>query len=125
MAGFALWQLRVDFDGAVELYDRAIALNPSSAQALTLRGWSFASAGEPDEAIKLLEQARRLSPVDPEAFFTMSAMGFAYMSRRSSFAAVACLVASCGPLQRAYAGYMGKASRYGVGQIFLCLWYTA
>ena len=80
MAGFALWQLRVDFDGAVELYDRAIALNPSSAQALTLRGWSFASAGEPDEAIKLLEQARRLSPVDPEAFFTMSAMGFACMT---------------------------------------------
>ena len=80
MAGFALWQLRVDFDGAVELYDRAIALNPSSAQALTLRGWSFAAAAEPDEAIKLLEQARRLSPVDPEAFFTMSAMGFAYMT---------------------------------------------
>jgi TolB-like protein/Flp pilus assembly protein TadD len=80
MAGFALWQLRVDFDDAVELYDRAIALNPSSAQALTLRGWSFASAGEPNEAIKLLEQARRLSPVDPEAFFTMSAMGFAYMT---------------------------------------------
>jgi adenylate cyclase len=80
MGGFALWQLRVDFDGAVDLYDRAIALNPSSAQALTLRGWSFAAAGEPDEAIKLLEQARRLSPVDPEAFFTMSAMGFAYMT---------------------------------------------
>jgi len=74
------WKVRVDFDGAVELYDRAIALNPSSAQALTLRGWSFASAGEPDEAIKLIEQARRLSPVDPEGFFTMSAMGFAYMT---------------------------------------------
>jgi len=80
MAGFALWQLRVDFDGAMELYDRAIALNPSSAQALTLRGWGFASAGQPGEAIKLLQQARRLSPVDPEAFFTMSAMGFAYMT---------------------------------------------
>ena len=30
MAGFALWQLRVDLDGAIELYDRALALNPSS-----------------------------------------------------------------------------------------------
>jgi adenylate cyclase len=39
MAGFALWQLRIDLEGAMELYDRAIALNPSSAQALTLRGW--------------------------------------------------------------------------------------
>jgi TolB-like protein/DNA-binding SARP family transcriptional activator/Flp pilus assembly protein TadD len=80
MAGFALWQLRVDFDGATDLYDRAIALNPNSAQALTLRGWAFASAGEPDAAIKLLQQARRLSPFDPEAFFTNSAMGFAYLT---------------------------------------------
>ena len=24
-----------------------------------------------------------------------------------------------------YPAYMGKASRYGAGQIFLCLWYTA
>jgi TolB-like protein/DNA-binding SARP family transcriptional activator/Flp pilus assembly protein TadD len=77
MAGFALWQLRVDFDGATDLYDRALALNPNSAQALTLRGWALASAGKSDEAINLLEQARRLSPFDPEAFFTMSAMGFA------------------------------------------------
>jgi TolB-like protein/Flp pilus assembly protein TadD len=80
MAGFALWQLRIDHDGAMELYDRALALNPSSAQALTMRGWGLASAGEPDEAIKLLQQARRLSPVDPEAFFTMSAMGFACLT---------------------------------------------
>jgi tetratricopeptide (TPR) repeat protein len=76
VSGFALWQLRIDLGRAMELYDRAIALNPSSAQALTLRG--FASAGHSEEAIKLLRQARRLSPVDPEAF-TMSAMGFAYM----------------------------------------------
>jgi hypothetical protein len=42
MAGFALWQLRIDLEGAMEPYDRAIALNPSSAQALTLRGWALA-----------------------------------------------------------------------------------
>jgi adenylate cyclase len=78
VSGFALWQLRIDLGRAMELYDRAIALNPNSAQALTLRGWALASAGHSEEAIKLLRQARRLSPVDPEAF-TMSAMGFAYM----------------------------------------------
>ena len=79
MAGFTLWQLRVDFDGAIDLYDRSLALNPNSAQALALRGWALATAGHSDEAIAQLRQAHRLSPCDPEAFFTMSAMGCAYM----------------------------------------------
>ncbi|SEE71216.1 adenylate cyclase [Rhizobiales bacterium GAS191] len=79
MAGFALWQLRVDLDGAIDLYDRALALNPNSTQALALRGWALATAGRADEAIELLRQATRLSPFDPEAFFTMSAMGCAHL----------------------------------------------
>jgi TolB-like protein/Flp pilus assembly protein TadD len=79
MAGFALWQLRVDFDSALDLYERALALNPNSTEALALRGWALATSGRPDEAIEILRRAIRLSPIDPEAFFTMSAMGCAYM----------------------------------------------
>jgi adenylate cyclase len=79
MAGFALWQLRIDFDDANDLYERALALNPNSAQALALRGWALATSGDPAGAIELLRQAIRLSPFDPESFFTMSAMGCAYL----------------------------------------------
>jgi len=79
MVGFVMWQLRVDPEGALELYDRSLALNPNCAQALALRGWALATAGRPDEAIPSLLQALRLSPFDPEAFFTMSAIACAYL----------------------------------------------
>jgi adenylate cyclase len=79
MVGFVKWQLRVDLEGALELYDRSLAINPNCAQALTVRGWAHAWAGRSDEAIPSLLQALRLSPLDPEAFFAMSALGCAYM----------------------------------------------
>jgi len=79
MVGFMIWQLRVDPDGALELFDKSLAINPNSAQALTMRGWALATVGRQDEAIASLLQALRLSPFDPEGFFTMSAMGFAYL----------------------------------------------
>lgn len=76
MVGFALWQLRVDLDGALELYDRALELNANCAQAHTLRGWALATAGRLEEATASLSLALRLSPIDPETFFTMSALGW-------------------------------------------------
>jgi adenylate cyclase len=79
MVGFAMWQLRVDPEGALELYDRSLALNANCAQALALRGWALATAGRLDEAAPSLLQALRLSPFDPEAFFAMSALGCAYL----------------------------------------------
>jgi TolB-like protein/class 3 adenylate cyclase len=79
MVGFVKWQLRVDFDGALDLYERSLAINPNCAPALTVRGWALAWAGRSDEAFPSLLQALRLSPLDPEAFFAMSALGSAYM----------------------------------------------
>ncbi|WP_162560597.1 winged helix-turn-helix domain-containing protein [Methylobacterium durans] len=79
MVGFVKWQLRIDFDGALDLYERSLAINPNCAPALTVRGWALAWAGRSQEAVPSLLQALRLSPLDPEAFFTMSALGCAYM----------------------------------------------
>jgi TolB-like protein len=84
MVGFMMWQLRVDLDGALELYDRSLALNPNCPQALALRGWALGCAGQLEEATTSLTLALRLSPVDQEAFFTMTALGWTYlMSGRS------------------------------------------
>lgn len=80
MVGFALWQLRVDLDGALQLYDRSLALNSNCPQALALRGWALATVGRVEEATASLMQALRLSPFDPEAFFTMSALGWAHLA---------------------------------------------
>lgn len=80
MVGFALWQLRVDPDGALQLYDRSLALNANCPQALALRGWALATAGLIEEATEPLLQALRLSPFDPEAFFTMTALGWSCLA---------------------------------------------
>jgi tetratricopeptide (TPR) repeat protein len=79
MVGFVYWQLRVDGDAALDLYDRSLALNSNCVQALTLRGWALATAGRADEGLPSLLQALRLSPFDPEAFVTMSALGCAHL----------------------------------------------
>ncbi|TXL71385.1 tetratricopeptide repeat protein [Vineibacter terrae] len=79
MVGFALWQLRVDPERALALYERALALNPNCAQALALHGWALATAGRPDEAVPPLLKAIRLSPYDSESFFTMTALGCTYL----------------------------------------------
>ncbi len=79
MVGFTMWQLRVDLEGALELYERSLALNANCPQALTLRGWALGTAGRLEEATTSLLQALRLSPFDPEAIFTMSALGCTYL----------------------------------------------
>lgn len=79
MVGFVLWQLRVDLDAALDLYERSLALNANCSQALTLRGWALATAGRLEEAVETLFQPLRLSPLDPEAFFTMTALGWTYL----------------------------------------------
>jgi adenylate cyclase len=79
MVGFAMWQLCVDLERALDLYDRSLALNANCSQALALRGWALATAGRLDEATASLLQPLRLSPVDPEAFFTMSALGWTHL----------------------------------------------
>ncbi len=79
MVGFALWQLRIDPERALALYDRSLVLNANCSQALALRGWALATAGRSDEALPQLLKAIRLSPYDPESFFAMTAIGCTYL----------------------------------------------
>ncbi len=68
-----------DSDSAIEMADRAVALNPNSCAAWRHRGWAYHNAGQPEEAIRSLERGIRLSPVDPTLFRALVGMGAAFI----------------------------------------------
>ena len=65
LAGHALSHFRHWERGKVAL-DRAVRLNPNSAQVLNSAGWGSLHRCEPDPAIDFFHRAIRLSPLDPE-----------------------------------------------------------
>ena len=65
LAGHALSHFRQWERGKVAL-DRAVRLNPNSAQVLNSAGWGSLHRCEPDPAIDFFHRAIRLSPLDPE-----------------------------------------------------------
>ncbi|MGY8662938.1 tetratricopeptide repeat protein [Bradyrhizobium sp. UFLA05-109] len=71
-----------DIDAAIELVDRAVALNPNSANAWHRRGLTYRHVGQPDEALRSIERAIRLSPVDPWIFLMFTGMGIACIDLR-------------------------------------------
>jgi adenylate cyclase len=66
-----------DCESAIEMADRAVALNPNLFGAWQSRGWVYESAGRPEEAISSFERAMRLNPVDPMLHVAFVGMGFA------------------------------------------------
>jgi adenylate cyclase len=68
-----------DHESAIELADRAVALNPNSYQAWGCRGHVYRAAGLPEEAVRSFERAMRMSPVDPLLHVTFAGMGLAFI----------------------------------------------
>jgi adenylate cyclase len=68
-----------DFESAIEMADRAVALNPNSYTAWNSRGSVYRTAGVPEEAVWSLERAIRMSPVDPRLHSTFAGMGLAFI----------------------------------------------
>jgi len=66
-----------DFEGEVEMADRAVALNPNSFNAWNSRGWVYRIAGLPEKAVHSFERANRISPIDPQLYRSFAGMGFA------------------------------------------------
>ena len=56
-------------DEAVQLHERALALNPSLPLAWALSSLAACYAGRHEEAIRRIIQGRALSPLDPHGFF--------------------------------------------------------
>jgi TolB-like protein/Flp pilus assembly protein TadD len=68
-----------DSEGALEMADRAVALNPNSSTAWHARGWVYRAAGLPQEAVRSFERGIRMSPIDPVMF---AGMGMALVELR-------------------------------------------
>jgi TolB-like protein len=68
-----------DSESALEMADRAVALNPNSFNAWSCRGWVYRAAGLPQEAVRSFERGIRMSPVDPTMF---AGMGMALVELR-------------------------------------------
>jgi adenylate cyclase len=68
-----------DHESAIELADRAVALNPNSYQAWGCRGHVYRAAGLPEEAVRSFERAIRMSPVDPLLHVAFAGMGLAFI----------------------------------------------
>ena len=68
-----------DSEGAIEIADRAVALNPHSYAAWYCRGWVYRVAGLQEEAVRSFERAIRMSPVDPQLHQSFAGMGLAFI----------------------------------------------
>jgi adenylate cyclase len=71
-----------DCESAIEMADRAVALNPNSFDAWHSRGWVYRNAGLPEEALRSFERAMRMSPLDPLLHRSFIGMGFAFIELR-------------------------------------------
>ena len=77
-----------DCEGAIEMADRAVALNPNSFWAWNTRGWVYKIAGLPEEALRSFERAIRMSPIDPLLHRTFVGMGLVFIELGRSDEAV-------------------------------------
>lgn len=75
IAGHVRAFLHRDLEAALELHERALALNPCLPMAWALSGMAHSYAGHHPEAIRRIDKARQLSPFDPHSFiFDMALM---------------------------------------------------
>ncbi|WP_085884446.1 winged helix-turn-helix domain-containing tetratricopeptide repeat protein [Oceanibacterium hippocampi] len=110
-AGHVLGHLDGDLDGAVDLLDRALLLDPNLASAWFLSGFLKVWRGEAEDALERFARAMRLSPLDPEIYRMQAgtaaahylagrfeaALSWAEKSSREmpSFLLVAAVIAAC------------------------------
>ena len=72
IAGFVLLMIGREYDAALSAIRRAADFNPNNVLVLSHAGFAYCMAGDLQEAIACFQRARRLSPVDPGAFFFLT-----------------------------------------------------
>ncbi len=81
VAGHVRAFLHGRIDEAMQLHERALSLNPCLPLAWALSSLAECYAGHHEEAIRRVEQGRRLSPFDPHGFFFDMAQMLAHLMR--------------------------------------------
>jgi adenylate cyclase len=71
-----------DCESAIEMTDRAVALNPNSFTSWSVRGQVYRVAGLVEEAVRSFERAMRMSPVDPRQHTVLVGMGISFIELR-------------------------------------------
>jgi len=82
MAGQTIALLVGDHSTALGAIDRALALNPNSALAWSIRGFVWSFQNQQDPAIEAQQRAIRLSPLDPLAYYFSFGLAFAHLAAR-------------------------------------------
>lgn len=81
-AGYAQAFFGDDPEGGSVLIDRALKLDPNSAQAWVFGGWVHTYVGGAEAAVAHFERAMRLSPLDTSAYRTHAGLAFAHLFMR-------------------------------------------
>ena len=82
MVAHATLRLAMDRERAKELAYSSLALNPSSAIAMTIAGLTEVMSGNSDKTLELSQRgAQRLSPRDPRGWFIASVLALAYLTK--------------------------------------------
>jgi DNA-binding SARP family transcriptional activator/TolB-like protein len=74
---------------AIALHERALSLNPNLAMAWALSAIAYAYIGEPEEAERRNNRYKKLSPLDPHAFFFDAFFILIHLMKRDYESAVA------------------------------------
>jgi TolB-like protein/Flp pilus assembly protein TadD len=82
LVAFAVWALNADAERSRDLFERALRLNPNSAQALTRAAWVEAITADPVSARAKIERAFRLDPIHPRDWAMHAGMAMTYLAER-------------------------------------------
>jgi adenylate cyclase len=79
LAGHTLGYIGAEIAPALAAVDRAMTMNPASAQVLQSAGWVHNWAGNGEVATGCFERALRLSPLDPFLVVILDGLGWGYL----------------------------------------------
>jgi TolB-like protein/class 3 adenylate cyclase/Tfp pilus assembly protein PilF len=82
MAGHTIGQFAGDHATASGALDRALTLNPNSANAWGAKGWTCLFLDQADAAVEAFEQAMRLTPLDPLRYVFEAGLARAHLTAR-------------------------------------------